>query len=392
MIMRATNTIPDGYELLYLEINIFCVVLLMILTFLGNELKGIRWHRILNCCFAFVSVCFITDALWVMMLDGTLPMQATIFFILKGSYFFSVCLMGYFWFLYSENVVNHRFEEHPGRMKYFAVLCGIEGVLLIVNWFHPVLFGMNQDGVYTRGPLFLLQYLLAYIYVIAASADALRAAGKDENYAEKDTCLLHASFPLAPAAAGIIQYFLPSIPVLCCCITIVLLLIHLKAMSSLVSLDPLTQLNNRRRLLLQLPDMIHNPMPDTDLWILMMDLDGFKQINDTYGHLKGDQALCQTAAALKKASDHLKKRAVIARYGGDEFIMIARLTGQENIIDLMIQIQNAVADTAEDHPDAIRLGISIGCAHWEEGMSIQELINEADRNLYREKRKKHAAR
>ena len=274
--MRATNVIPHGYEWLYLEINIFCVVLLMILTFVGNEQKGIRWHRILTWCCAAISGCFITDALWVMMLDGLLPMHLHVFLFLKGAYFFCVCLMGYFWYLYSENVVNHRFEKHPERMKYCAVLCGIGGILLIINCFRPVLFGMSRDGVYTRGPLFILQYILAYIYVFVAAADAFRAAWKDENIAERGTYLLHASFPLAPAVSGIIQYYLPSIPILCCCITIVLLLIHLKAMSSLVSLDPLTQLNNRRRLLLQLPEMIRNPMPDTDLWILMMDLDGFK--------------------------------------------------------------------------------------------------------------------
>lgn len=392
MMMRMTNSVPNGYEMLYLEINVFCVVLLMILVLRRNDLKGIRWQKILNRCYGAVSASFISDALWVMMLDGAIPMEGHVFHLLKSIYFLSVSLMGYFWYLYSENIVNRRFEKHPERMKYYSVLCLAEGVLLIINCFCPLLFARQADGNYARGPLFLVQYLLAYIYAIVAAVDALHASRREENIANRDTYRLYALFPLAPAIAGTLQFFFPSLPALCCTITCILLLIYLKTVSTLVSLDPLTQLNNRRRVLLRLPEMMRNPVPDTELWVMMMDLDRFKQINDTHGHLRGDDALRQTAMALKKASNQLKRRAVIGRYGGDEFIMLVQLTDQENIRDLKEKIEQAVENSAAEVPDGMPLEISVGCARWEEGMSITELISAADRELYTEKRKRHDLR
>lgn len=392
MTTRMTNAMPNGYEILFLEINIFCIILLMILIIRSNDIRGMRWQRILNYCCITVSVSFITDALWVMQLDGTIPMQRQIFFTLKSVYFLSVSLMGYFWYLYSENVVNRRFEQHPERMKYCSFLCWAEGVLLIINCFCPLLFSMNRNGLYTRGPLFVVQYLIAYIYVVAAAFDAFRASRCEENIANRDTYRLYAAFPLPPAAAGILQYFFPSLPVLCCTITCTLLLIFLKMVSSLVSLDPLTQLNNRRRILLKLQEMMRSPVPDTELWMLMMDLDGFKQINDTYGHLRGDDALTQAASALRKASEQLKRRAVIGRYGGDEFMMLVRLTEQESIEELKKKIELSVENSVYEDPDNISLKISVGCARGERGMSITDLIGRADSDLYEEKKKRNAVR
>ena len=87
-----------------------------------------------------------------------------------------------------------------------------------------------------------------------------------------------------------------------------------------VSVDKLTQVNNRQNLLSYLSYKINNH--EETVYLIMMDIDKFKTINDTYGHLAGDDALICVAKALKQACAQFKKRPFIARYGGDEFVVI----------------------------------------------------------------------
>mgnify|MGYP002737656633 CR=1 FL=1 len=69
-----------------------------------------------------------------------------------------------------------------------------------------------------------------------------------------------------------------------------------------------------------------------DVYLLMMDADGFKQINDRYGHVEGDHALQVISAALKEVCS--ASGGFIARYGGDEFVVLQKATAEQDIMDL----------------------------------------------------------
>lgn len=100
------------------------------------------------------------------------------------------------------------------------------------------------------------------------------------------------------------------------CLTIHLLCLYMSASTQQISLDKLTQVNHRQNL----PGYMDYKLSSHDelLFLLMIDEDCFRQINDTYGHLEGDAALVR---ALKAACVPARKRPYIARYGGDEFIL-----------------------------------------------------------------------
>ncbi len=129
------------------------------------------------------------------------------------------------------------------------------------------------------------------------------------------------------------------------------------------------------------------------LVLMMMDLDGFKKINDTYGHHIGDEILrlvAQTARAVVRSGD------IVIRYAGDEFVAILHRATPEVVADLKSRLQTAVDHcTYEVRPGRVaRVGISIGhVTYGEDGTAIDELMEVADRRMYEDKamRKENAA-
>ena len=116
----------------------------------------------------------------------------------------------------------------------------------------------------------------------------------------------------------------------------------------------------------------------------MIDVDYFKSINDNFGHLEGDEALIRVANALKQGCTSCRKRPYIARYGGDEFIIITELS-EEETLELCSSIKNKLKELNDNAGVRYSLNLSIGCAAWKSGMTANDLINTADFNLYKKK-------
>ena len=159
--------------------------------------------------------------------------------------------------------------------------------------------------------------------------------------------------------------------------------------------DPMTKLYNRRFLIevieksLEAYKRYGNPFS-----LIMIDVNWFKQINDTYGHNVGDAVLIHIANQLKEL---VRKTDVVARYGGDEFLILLPETEKDNCEELANRIKDRINGTSlEGHPE-IKLSISTGCASVSEleeeelnrstRHAIHTLINLADRRMYEDKRR-----
>jgi len=147
--------------------------------------------------------------------------------------------------------------------------------------------------------------------------------------------------------------------------------------------DPLTGLANYRRLL----DVLENETERTNrngrpFALLLLDLDGLKRINDTYGHLVGSQAICRTADILRI---HCRSIDTAARYGGDEFALVLPETQEEDAQRVADRIREVMGND-EEKP---QLSASIGIAIYRGmGERTEKLISEADEKLYVEKAKR----
>ena len=119
--------------------------------------------------------------------------------------------------------------------------------------------------------------------------------------------------------------------------------------------------------------------------IVMMDLDSFKNINDTYGHLIGDSVICQTSQRLRELTRSVD---AIGRYGGDEFLIVLNNCGAKDAFRLAERIRSAVEEDLVTIPDGVmNTTISVGVATvCQENGSALDLIGKADAALYKAKK------
>ena len=119
--------------------------------------------------------------------------------------------------------------------------------------------------------------------------------------------------------------------------------------------------------------------------VVMMDLDDFKLINDTRGHLAGSAVLREVGARIR---ENLRQFDVGARYGGEEFVAYLPETDPAEALVAVERLRSLVGEQAYVHQDqVIRLTVSMGIAHFpEDGRDLEALVERADRRLYRAKR------
>lgn len=161
---------------------------------------------------------------------------------------------------------------------------------------------------------------------------------------------------------------------------------YMKALRKIATIDHLTGVYNRRscvRILEREISRCHRH--GTTLATLMIDIDDFKEINDTYGHATGDQVLTGFAAIVSRC---IRRVDYVCRYGGDEFIIILPDAEPNTARDVRDRIRDEVAKYDEEHP--VRYTVSVGTF---EGCpeGIADLFDSADQELYAEKEQRGGA-
>ena len=160
----------------------------------------------------------------------------------------------------------------------------------------------------------------------------------------------------------------------------------LQAASRAAELDGLTALPNRTLLRDRFEQaIVHARRDGTLLALLFLDLDGFKQINDTHGHAAGDQALTQAAGCLVSA---IRAGDTVSRHGGDEFVILLAGVSRASDAGLVAgKMLAALAAAGCSLSPALRLTASIGVSIYpDDGDDVDALIARADAAMYVAKR------
>ncbi len=150
--------------------------------------------------------------------------------------------------------------------------------------------------------------------------------------------------------------------------------------------DPLTGIPNSRFLYLRLEQELARAIrAAAPLTVAVMDLDGFKAVNDRHGHQAGDVVLRRLAGILCEA---LRTGDTVCRYAGDEFVALLPETTVEEAEAILSRLKERVRTTGYELSDGtvVQVGISVGAAAFpEDGSSLEELIHRADKAMYRDK-------
>jgi len=154
--------------------------------------------------------------------------------------------------------------------------------------------------------------------------------------------------------------------------------------------DGLTGLYTRRYFFERVKEEINRYIADNiPLVMAMLDLDDFKKINDTYGHLAGDMLLRQIANMLRK---RFRELDILARYGGEEFVILISHTDIDKAKSLFEEIRQKIEDEKffipieSYNPVSVKQTISIGLTQIKENKNIHDIVKEADTALYKAKK------
>ena len=161
-------------------------------------------------------------------------------------------------------------------------------------------------------------------------------------------------------------------------------LVQSEANEQLALMDPLTELFNRR----YMDSMLSKEVSRTDragscLTLLMIDVDGFKSVNDRFGHLEGDRFLNEIAMLLKRT---FRNSDSVFRYGGDEFLVLMPDTHEERAPFIINRLEEEVARWNQENSGCgYEMSLSHGFASYSTGDDLREVLQVADQRMYQNK-------
>ena len=369
----------------YLEVDLICIIVLSCLmyqTICSNFTKINKKHLIvlLLCHLLFIF----SDCIWIFNNGYIAYSTLGLFGYVLGDIGNSLNIImsgmtGLSWLFFSESMQNKSIFSSNKRIMITVIPELILILLVIMNKYTHMMFEITKTGEYVRYSGYAIQILIGYGYIGFAVILSLHRAKTATNVMERKLALTMACFVIAPSIACIVQLFFSNMSILFIGTVLAVLNVYMDLQAQLVSNDALTGLNNRSRLDQKIYSAIKSLDNNTDLWLLIMDANRFKSINDTYGHLEGDHALILIADALREecfSSDF------ICRYGGDEFIVLHKTPKSQDCTDLINRINNNLSRNTLPY----NLSVSIGSALYTKNIKDwNDFIRIADEELYKVK-------
>ena len=378
-------------SVLYLEINTVGIVLLLVIFYnqrqeIGSSAKQRRFTTLI---FAALVMMILDSACWLV--DGKqFPFARTVNYVVETLYFGFHLLLPYLWLIYTEYALNTNEVVIKRRTRIFTILLAVFLAGLLLNLRYELVFRIDENNVYHRAAGVLVYAAYAYALLLYASIRTLLKARYAEWVDDRRRYHNMAFFAVPPMIGGIVQLLYYGVNFSWFLVTISILQVYIDAQNRQISADPLTGLNNRRELgkYLLRETRERDPARNGSLMLFMLDIDGFKQINDTCGHFYGDEVLIRVADVLKLSCKN--SNAFLSRYGGDEFCIVLPPEHGRDAYDFMFRIQTNLTDWNNMHREGKPISLSIGYANWEpqRDRDYESLIRRADQMMYEVKNAK----
>lgn len=254
------------------------------------------------------------------------------------------------WYVSVELIYENNLRKAIMRPAIF--LTCIFGLLSITSPFTHLLFSVD-NGVYSRGDFFYAPTILAFIYLFVS----ILIVYKKLMIIPKRKAFSIIMFPVAPLSIGVLQLLNVVPPVTWSALSLSILLLYLNTQNNRLGTDYLTGANNRRALDYYLSYRIKNFKINKGFGGLLIDIDNFKQINDSLGHDIGDEALEMSVSILQNS---LRNRDFISRYAGDEFVVIVDIDNVDSLKIIIDRINDSLDVFNSAGVKPFKLGMSIG--------------------------------
>lgn len=294
--------------------------------------------------------------------------------------FFSYLLSAYpviAFFMYLDSRIFIAFKSSKVRNKIYAIYLLGHSLTVIFNLFYPFLYTIDKELGYQRMPG---MYLL-----MGASVSALAVyifnVRKKIRYADTKVISAFLVFAAIPVLGAFVQMAFYGLPAMWSFFTLLILFTFIVIEREEVLKDALTGLDTRAPFEKRLK---HNIKRKQAFTLLMIDLNAFKPINDTYGHLEGDEVLKIVSNILKRS---VKCYDMVCRFGGDEFVMIVESDNNQMGELVSKRILDDLENFNEKKVKPYDIGFSIGhiFVSEENELTEAEILKAVDQLMYQQK-------
>ena len=315
------------------------------------------------------------------LIDGKLfPGCRILSYVLNSACFVGTCSLGFLWTVFVDLRIFNSMRRIRKRAKLLAIPLGVDILLNLANFSGSgILFSISEGNVYSRGRYVEIVYLILFLYYIYSIClvDRSRKNGLHVRF-----------FPtyyfVIPCMVGtIVQGLSYGITLGWTSVAVAFVFVYIQMQALNIFEDSLSGLYNRRYMDCILSQAKRNA--GVEIFGIMIDVNDFKQINDVYGHSKGDQAIQDIGSIL---SDSVPDRGLAIRYAGDEFIILLR-TDDEKLVKQTISVINQNAEEFNRlKKEPYTLSFAAGYSRFDsETGSIEEFLSEMDREMYKAKQK-----
>ena len=285
-------------------------------------------------------------------------------------------LIACLWASYIDHKIFNSIERVKKRFYYMYPLL-ICAIFILINFFTPVLFTVSEDNIYNREPFIWVNALTMYSLLVYT----IILAYKNRKIVNQNVLLGVSIFMILPAigAAFQIMYLglLLTWPMMA--LGVVVAYIFLETVGT--SRDYLTNLFTRVKSDVYMKDLIDR---HSEFAVIMIDLDYFKELNDTYGHSEGDRVLKSFGVILMNV---FEKDSLVSRFGGDEFFIVTHSNSDKELEDYKRAIYEELKDPVylNEHLLDLRFGFGYSFYRKNETKTMDQLIVEADDFMYADK-------
>ena len=297
-----------------------------------------------------------------------------------------ICL----WAMYCDIRTNMDENGLKRRVPLYFLPMALHWLLLIANLFTPLVFTIDAAHVYHRGRYFVVYMALMFFYGLVSLLWLARKAMQRGSTLERTEYRSMTLFLLPPFIGGVLQSLFYGVSLIWISVVLSIIMVYTNVLNRQISTDPLTGLNNRRKLNQYLDMKINAADANGSIFLMLLDADGFKCINDQFGHGVGDRALITIADILKSLGS--AKDCFFARLGGDEFVIVGHERDGLAPEAVAEQIEAKVAAFNQSTKEPFRLSLSIGWTRFHPELlnTTDALLNAADECMYRVKITKQA--
>lgn len=376
----------------YVQTNIVCVLILIITAVSLNKTNIFpATRRVFNRLIYVCMLICVSDLVAWYFNGSTVRGAIPLLHLSNMVYFAAITTVSYVWLTYV-NLRLKKPEDHVKRNHLDAIPLAVMLLVILINPLTRFLFSIDSNGIYSREAGVYFHWVISWGYLFLATGRVIREMVRAKSKTEKMQFFPMVWFVFLPALGAVLQMFFYGLISTQCGLALSILIIAFNFQSDEISRDVLTGLNNRRALENHFIELLQKN--NSNLTVLMCDIDRFKTINDTLGHAAGDVVLKRMADALKKVCGSYGGEVFLCRYGGDEFILCATGMDSIRIAGLTAAIEKSISDLNAQCDDELNFGISVGSAtgDCETYRDVEGLIALADDSMYKAKEAKKIAR